>query len=69
MLHGYFEQSEKHALHIFNDGLSLSNRGQNPTVSVKPKREVVGNTEGSRPDLIGIDPVETTRWPRQNLNI
>ena len=40
-----------------NIGLLGSNSYQNPTVSVKPEREIEGNTEGSL-----SDPVETTRW-------
>lgn len=39
------------------NGLLGSNSYQNPTVSVKPDRQVEGNTEGSL-----SDPVETTRW-------
>ena len=42
------KQASTDAAWLFYDGLSLSNRSQNPTISVKPKRKVVGNTEGSR---------------------
>ena len=55
MLASYFletgeirKKASTDAAWLFYDGLSLSNRSQNPTISVKPKRKVVGNTEGSR---------------------
>ncbi len=38
---------------------------KNLTISVKPKRRDVGNTEGSRPPFGEVDPVETTRRLRQ----